>query len=521
MLKFSNLAAAARCTSLFSLVLLLSACCTIKKADVTAVPLVSPLAGVAIPHPGQAMHEGSWDRSGGNGDARSVAPGQTITLLDYHGAGIVHRFWVTIAPRAEMHIHSQAILRMYWDDEKEPSVECPVGAFFGVGFGEQKDYISLPLNEISGGYNCYWPMPFHKHARWTLENRSNRKIDAFYYNIDFTAFDSLPADVKEFHASWHRENPTQPGKNYTILDAEGDGQYVGTALFMQAIKPHDIGFLEGDEMIYIDGRTEPTPPQWNHTEPVPQINGTGTEDYFSSGWYFDHGVYSAPYHGVVIKDETAARVSAYRWNIEDAIPFHKNIRVTIEHGTNNDHVADYSSVAYFYQSGPHKPYPPLPTDPADLLPAVQHFSGVIEGEDLLPHARATTGQLSVQDMHSFGGSWSGSEQLFWTDGKPDAALTIQLPARRAGEYNLSAFFTTAADYGTIQFFQNDKPIGKPIDLYSASVQSGPAKPIGQVHLQRGDNPITIRIVGKNDASRAYLVGIDAFKLTPVPQRRNQ
>src|SRR5205807_2773369 len=122
--------------------------------------LASPLGGLASPRGGTPKHEGSWDRSGGNGDARGVDPGQTLTILDYKGAGIIRRFWVTIAPRSDMQIHRQSILRMYWDGEETPSVECPIGDFFGVGFGEQKDYISLPLNETSGGYNCYWPMPF-------------------------------------------------------------------------------------------------------------------------------------------------------------------------------------------------------------------------------------------------------------------------------------------------------------------------------------------------------------------------
>src|SRR4051794_16774169 len=193
---------------------------TITSCNSTTAPpaalLTSPLAGLAEPHAGRAMHEGSWDRAGGNADMRAVEPGQTITLLDHQGAGIIHRFWVTIAPRSEMHIHRQAILRMYWDGDENPSVECPVGDFFGVGFGEQKDYISLPLNETSGGYNCYWPMPFHKSAKWTLTNLSDKKIDAFYYNIDYTALDSVPADVRHFRAQWRRENPTSRDKNYTI-----------------------------------------------------------------------------------------------------------------------------------------------------------------------------------------------------------------------------------------------------------------------------------------------------------------
>src|SRR5437763_10945118 len=202
--------------------------------------------------------------------------------MDHHGAGIIRRFWCTIAPRAQREIHRQAILRMYWDGDDKPAVECPIGDFFGVGFGEQKDYISLPLNETSGGYNCYWPMPFHKSARWTLTNLSDHKIDAFYYNIDFTAFEKLPDEsVRHFHALWHRENPTTKEKNYTILDTPGEGHFVGTALFMQARQPRGLGFLEGDEMIYVNG------------EDKPSIIGTGTEDYFSSGWYYDRGTYSA------------------------------------------------------------------------------------------------------------------------------------------------------------------------------------------------------------------------------------
>src|SRR5450432_1144728 len=264
--------------------LLASAAHTRAQADAFS----SPLSSLASPRAGRAQHEGSWDRKHLNDDAIHVKPGQTVTLFTHEGAGCVHRFWVTIAPREDVSVESQAILRMYWDGDENPSVECPIGAFFGVGFGEQKDYISMPLDETSGGYNCYWPMPFHRSARWTLTNGSDKPIDSFYYNIDFTALDSLPADTRHFHAQFRRENPTSPGKNYTILDTSGAGHYVGTALFMAG---KALYFLEGNEMVYVDGAT------------TPSIEGTGTEDYFSSGWYFDRGVYSAPYHGVIIKDE--------------------------------------------------------------------------------------------------------------------------------------------------------------------------------------------------------------------------
>ena len=471
-----------------------------------AALLGSPLAGLMLPHDGVAKHEGSWDRSGGNGDARAVDPGQTITLLDYKGAGIIRRFWVTIAPRSEMTIHRQAILRMYWDDEPTPSVEVPIGDFFGVGFGEQHDYISLPLNETSGGYNCYWPMPFHKSAKWTLTNLSKRRIDAFYYNIDFTAYKSLPKDLRHFHAQWRRENPTTKGKNYTILEATGQGHYVGTALFMQNRKGHGLGFLEGDEMIYIDGET------------TPSINGTGTEDYFSSGWYFDRGPYSAPYHGCIIKDDQHGRISAYRWHIEDAIPFHKSIRVTIEHGNQNDTEADYSSVAYWYQSEPHAPFPPLPANPADLLPFVPpppfKIQGAIEGESLVSTAKATAGNVATQDMGSFDGEWSGESQLWWTGAKPGDELTLVLPASTAGTYELVGYFTKAKDYGRIQLLYDGQPIGPEADLYNPDVvPSGPVS-LGRIAVKAGNNLIVVKIVGKNAQSVGTLVGIDAFVLKP-------
>ncbi|MBV9866334.1 MAG: DUF2961 domain-containing protein [Abitibacteriaceae bacterium] len=466
--------------------------------------LTSPLSGLMLPHQGETMHEGSWDRKGGNADMRAVEPGQTIPLFDHKGAGIVHRFWVTIAPRSEMTIHRQAILRMYWDNEPTPSVEVPVGDFFGVGFGEQKDYTSLPLNEMSGGYNCYWPMPFHKSAHWTLTNLSKRRIDAFYYNIDYTAYKSLPKNLKHFHAQWRRENPTRPHQNYTILDATGDGHFVGTALFMQNRRGRDFGFLEGDEMIYVDGRFA--------------VNGTGTEDYFSSGWYFDRGLYSAPYHGVTILDTQRGRVSAYRWHIEDAMPFHKHIQVTIEHGHANDHEADYSSVAYFYQSEPHAPYPPLPTNPDDFLPYTPpppfKYQGAVEAESFLGAAQSSNGPVMVQEMGSFNGHWSGEQQLFWNPTKVGDTLNFNLPAPADGTYDITAYFTKARDYGNVAIFQDGREILPLVNLYDPNVvPSGPVA-INNVTLKQGNNKLTMKIIGKDPRSTGYFAGIDAFVLKP-------
>jgi D-arabinan exo alpha-(1,3)/(1,5)-arabinofuranosidase (non-reducing end) len=326
----------------------------IARADGTGNPTgeLSNLGNLAAQKSGRPRHEGSRDRSGAGNDFRRVNAGQTITLLDVHEAGIIRRFWMTAYPRS-VSFHRQAILRMYWDGETTPSVEVPIGDFFGVGFGEQVDYQSLPLSETSGGYNCYWPMPFHASARWTLTNLSSQAIDAFFYNIDYTAYDSLPPELLQFHAQWRRENPTTPRKSYTILEATGTGHIVGTALFMQG--GTDLAFLEGNERITIDGEAQPS------------VIGTGTEDYFGGGFFFEHGPYSAPEHGCLIRDAARGQISAYRWHIDDAMPFSQSIQVSIEHGNGNRVRADYSSVAYWYQREPHAPFPPLPP-PAGLLP---------------------------------------------------------------------------------------------------------------------------------------------------------
>lgn len=465
----------------------------------------SPLAGLANPHPGTAKHESSWDRSGGNGDMRFIKPGETLTIFDAKGPAIVKRFWVTIAPRTDVELLRQTIIRMYWDGETSPSVECPIGDFFGVGFGQQADFQSMPLNETSGGYNCYWPMPFHQSAKWTIENRSKKNLDAFYYNIDYVALETMNANMKHFHASWRRENPTTPGKNYTILEAEGDGHFVGTALFMQNRQGRGLGFLEGDEMVYIDGET------------TPSIIGTGTEDYFSSGWYYDRGVYSANYHGIPIKDDILGRVSTYRWHIEDAMPFHKSIKFTIEHGHANDHTADYSSVAYFYQGEPHKAYPPLPANAADLLPfnppPPMKIQGGIEGETLLPSkASATYGDVTTQILDIYEGGWSGGRQLWWTPDKGDGVLTVQVPAPETGAYEVTVYMTKAGDYGKFRFSVGGKPLGSEINLYNVGV--APTGPIvlGKVNLKAGDNAFTITNTGKDPASKGYLAGIDCFVL---------
>jgi hypothetical protein len=479
-----------------------------------AAPLASPaqnapgastLGNLIQPRGGKLAHFSSYDRSGGNADFSVVRPGETHTLMDYKGgAGIVRRWWITIAPRNNREIQRQLIVRCYWDGETQPSVEVPVSDFFGMGFGEWRDYQSLPLNMTSGGYNCYWAMPFRRSARITVENRSKVRIDAFYYNLDVETHKTLPKDTLYFHAQFRRVKPNTLGKPYTILETTGKGQYVGTLLSMQATRGRGLGYLEGDEIVTVDG------------EKTPSVIGTGTEDYFSSGWYYDTGVYSAPYHGVTIKDDARSRINTYRWHIEDPIPFEKSLRFDIEHGGVNDAPnTDYSSVAFYYQTHPHPRFPPLP---ADLMPiegpVTPKVIGIVEGESLAATAKATGGDVSIQEMGAFVGDWSDLSQLWWHPGKSGERLTLSVNAPEAKEYELIGYFTRAKDYGDVQVSVNGVKLPNVVRGYNPDVTpSGPVS-LGRAAMKAGANEVVLETVGKDDRSSGYLVGLDGFMLKP-------
>lgn len=461
------------------------------------------LGNLFVPREGKVAHYSSYDRSGGNGDMRGIPPGQTLTLVDHKGgAGIVRRWWITIAPRNNREIQRQLIVRCYWDGETEPSVEVPVSDFFGMGFGEWNDYQSLPLNMTSGGYNCYWAMPFKKSARITVENRSKVRVDAFYYNIDIeTRPRGLPKEALYFHAQFRRVT-TERGKPVTLLETTGKGQYVGTLLSMQRIQGRALWYLEGDEQVYIDG------------EATPSIIGTGTEDYFSSGWYYDTGVYSAPYHGVTVKDTARGRINTYRWHIEDPIPFEKSLKFQIEHGGTNDAPGvDYTSVAYWYQTHPHPKFPPLPTNlmPVEGSP-VPKIAGMIEGETLVSRAKTRDGNVQVQDMEPWQGTWSDFQQLWWLPTKEGSRLTLTVNAPQAREYELVGYFTRAKDYGDVRVIVNGQTLETIVKGYSEEVVPTGAISLGRVTLKEGANEIVLEVAGKDAKSAGYLVGLDGFVL---------
>ena len=451
-------------------------------ASINAQVAEGPLGDLFLSKEGGLKHYSSYDTTGGNADFRTLAPGEKLELVNRKGAGVVRRWWLTIAPRNVVEVHRSLIIRCYWDDEKEPSVEVPVSDFFGMGFGRWKDFISLPLNMTSGGYNCYWPMPFHRSALITVENRGKVPVTNFYYNIDIRTYDKLPQTTLYFHAQY-RQVRTEKGVPVTLLETTGRGHYVGTLLSMQPERGSSLSYLEGDERIFIDG------------EVLPSIIGTGTEDYFSSGWYYDTGEYGAPYHGVTVKDEINGKINTYRWHIEDPIPFKKSLKFQIEHGGTNDmHGVEYTSVAFWYQTHPHASFPKLPDN---LMPLSQVSKPTIEAESFINTAKITGGELRVQKMDDFKGTWSNSEQLWWVNAKPGDKLTLPLQVAEEGNYEVIGFFTRAGDYGIIRASINGQISDTWIDAYSNAVEpTGPVS-LGRFNLKKGISEIVIEIAGKD------------------------
>ena len=314
--------------------------------------------GMAIPEPGvgPARELGQkWKIS----PCVTVKAGETFTACDIEGPGAIQHIWVT--PTGDWR---HEILRIYWDDNENPSVECPIGDFFACAYKEPfMPLSSLPVCVNPGSaFNCYWEMPFRKRCRVTLENISKDDM-VFFYQIDYTLTD-VPEDCAYFHAQFRRTNPLPYMEDYTILDGvKGKGHFVGTYM---AWGVNNTGWWgEGEIKFFMDGDSE-----------FPTICGTGTEDYFCGSYNFDvkgqYTEYCTPYAGLakVIRPngtyESQQRFSLYRWHIMDPIRFDSDLKVTIQAlgwrkgGRFLPLQDDIASVAFWYQTLPSAPFPKLP-----------------------------------------------------------------------------------------------------------------------------------------------------------------
>lgn len=273
--------------------------------------------------------------------------GARLTLLDVKGSGQVVRLHISFGLKTSPR---DVLLKMYWDGEQNPSVLCPVADFFCDPFGpvDSLQFATPYFGNASRHWYCYLPMPFSTAARIEVENQGTADDNIVAYDATVEEWEHCPADLGRFHACWRRENPTEPGGRYTVLDVQGRGNFIGCSLAVQGYES-TLSYLEGFPWIYVDDAKEPALKYW------------GTEDFFGGSHYFCRGPSAGPYSGATLVNKSQGRFAGYRLFIKDAIPFQKGITVQLAHGAFFDGGkmmsysgrADYASVAYWYQVEPH------------------------------------------------------------------------------------------------------------------------------------------------------------------------
>jgi len=461
-----------------------------------------------------------------NDDSKHPQPGETFVLADLKGPGIVNHIWLTIADN-EYAWPRLLRVRVYYDGHKTPSVDAPLGDFFGVGLGYERNLNSIMVRDASFGRarNSYWPMPFRKSCRITVTNEGKRRMSNLYYHVDWQKHDSLPEDIGYFHAWYRQGTPPPAGKLYTLLDIQGTGHYVGTVM---SVLQSDVGwFGEGDEMFYVDG------------EKAPRIEGTGTEDYFNDAWGLR--VSDGPWTGTPIAEGEGlgARLSGYRWHGVDPVPFTRSLKFQIEHAgwTYNadgsvrsgfEERPDYfSSVAFWYQKGVNEGLPEPPFGEGRL----PHGNALqIEIENALPDVTTQKGEAAVQ-KEVF---WSKDILFFKAEGA-GSAMNVPIDAARDGRYEVIAQIAQAPDYGNYVITLDGKltnsvtttwassgvppPQAQIIHNYNWEMYVAPDYMLGWFDLTKGRHTLTFTCVGKDMMATGFNIGIDGLVLAEVGKFR--
>jgi hypothetical protein len=417
---------------------------------VLAPPLDSQsLSVLTQPQEGRSMRATSGNPNDNN-DEINLAKGETRTIAQLAGPGKITHFW--LAPSSQdIRFPRALVLRIYWDGAAAPSVEVPLGDFFAAGNGMRAEVNSLPVkvSSFGRGYNCYWEMPFKRQAKVTVTNESDKATAGLYYQIDWVKFDQPPPVGMYFHARYHQEYPAEMEKPYTVFIGKGRGHYVGTVLSSQNGIGHWFG--EGDDYFYVDGET------------TPSILGTGTEDYINEAW--NMRVHTGLYTGCTIFEPRApdARVTAYRWHIQDAVLFRTSLKFTIERrgfvmNAKGEVVAEsgsrpdnWSSVSFWYQDTIAEPWCTFPPYKERVNPEiVLHLPQVIKtmthsaGVELriLPYSRATWTKPWFHVKNDTIGSW--------------VEIPFTIPEK--GRYSMSLFQTLRTDHGIWKVLIDGKEI---------------------------------------------------------------
>lgn len=452
-----------------------------------------------------------------NADMRSVEPGETLTLAEIEGPGEITHIWTTIATQDKNHLQN-IVFRIYWDDNDYPSVESPLGDFFGLGMGKYYEF-SNPVQAIGtiNGMNCFWPMPFNKKARITATNESDIRIDSYYYYVDYRKYDKLPENSAYFHAQYKQATPTEDGKNYLIAETSGGrGHFAGVSLSIHTQSPAWWG--EGDDIFTIDG------------EERPSLWGTGSEDYFCGAWCYGATFYN-DYFGMPLRtriDQGPDNFwNVYRLHLESPITFKKSIKVEIEHGidgvsnTRQPRNNNYYSCAYWYVDTPR----PLVGKLASAADRLTRFTrpeapqGMIELQYLdrkeAPGVKYDFQEISRNDEKD--GDWINADQLFAYEGKEGDVTVLEFETTETMKGPSAIYSTRAKDYGIVEVKLDDKLLAE-FDGYNPTIDRVKV-PINDIELPAGKHTITVTIKGKNPKSTKMFWGIDALRIGGPEDRK--
>jgi hypothetical protein len=476
-------------------------------------PLVGLPDGLAVLRNYTSARVSSEDRKG-NADARNIAPGQTLTLADVDGPGEITHLWTTIATADEKHLRN-IVFRIYWDGNEFPSVESPVGDFFGLGNAKYY-YFSNPVQAIGTdrGMNAFWPMPFAKHARVTATNESETTVGAYYYYVDYRKFDALPENLGYFHAQYRQAKPAEDGKPYLIMEADdAKGHFAGVSL---SIHTQVAGWWgEGDDIFTVDG------------EEKPSLWGTGSEDYFCGAWCYGQPFYT-PYFGMPLREKIDQSSNnywnVYRLHLESPITFKKSLKVEIEHGVNgfenkrSPRNNDYSSCAYWYVDKPQALKGSLPEAKDRIAEFVipKAPAGVIELH-ALERKQSPGMEVDVQGMNAFENDqrkWVNGDQLWTPKSVVGGTIDLQLNVKETTEDPVVLLVTLAPDYGKVAVKLDGKKVAN-YDGYAKDVQAGVLS-LSETEFKKGVHTLTFEITGKNPDAKNTLAGFDYIRIGGEP-----
>jgi hypothetical protein len=453
-------------------------------------------------------------RAGESTDQKTitVGAGETAVVAELSGPRAI------TALRAKLDLPAQPddrdrlrelCLRITWDDEARPAVWTPLGDFFGAAPGFNP-YRSLPLGMTEDDFYSFWYMPFAKKARVELINDGKDKRTVTF-RVTHAPLAPPVEKLARFHAKWHRdaflpEAPERRAIDWTMLKTRGAGRFLGVMLHIW--NPRGGWWGEGDEKFFVDG------------EKFPSTIGTGSEDYFGYAWSsaerFTHAFHNQPHND----GGSRGHVSVNRWQIADNVPFQKTFEADIEKYYQNEKPTLYAAIVYWYQAaGQPDAYPALPLAERTgwyVQPPNLRVAGALEGEEL-KIIECTGGSAAPQDLSDRNGKWSNQSHLWWTQGKPGDRLTLAVPVKEDGTYQLTAQLTKAVDYGIVQLSFDGRKLGAPIDFYNLGViPTGPLD-FGAHELKKGEHRLTLETIGANEkAVKAYMAGLDYVKLERVP-----